>query len=225
LSVVLPDGSRADAQLEESSTDADLALIRLLNPATHSIAPPRAAQGRNSDAWFAPYRPSLSDPHLGGSVARNDVDYKCERGGVIKALQLVTTTELGDYRGYSGGPIERINVDNSAVVGVLLEQFPDRAEPRRNTNVLFAADIRDALKRFYSFDVGHLVGLLQEPEKAVSVPRQRRKRWWAGKSTQERVGATEIKLEALRRWAELGLLDHQDIRIIRARVAGSLFDD
>lgn len=69
---------------------------------------------------------------------------------------------LGDYSGYSGGPVETSAPDRQpVVVGILLEQVPDRADVGRNANVLFSATIKEAMQRFDHFDVLHLLDVLR----------------------------------------------------------------
>lgn len=207
---IVCDGEEMPAQVDEVLPDADLALIRLLSrPAP--VQPPRAGTCRRDEAWFGPYRPSPDDPHLSGSVAHEAVDFRCAGGGTVTALQLTTSAALGDYRGYSGGPVEA-GSGGCAVVGILLEQYPDRAGGGRSSNVLFAAALGQALCRFDAFDIAHLIDVIA----GRALPSSRKS------TTVERA---EMLLVALRQWADRGLLEPGEVRKLRMRVVKEVLDD
>jgi len=234
LTVTNPHGTTTEASLEELVEGRDLALLRLATPAPRQL--PRTGYCQPDDRWFAPYRPTAQEPHLGGSVLRHDVEYKCEGGDLIRAIQLGVSVELGDYSGYSGGPVERRDdVGGSTVVGLLIEQFPDRVDSRRVANVLFAAELGEALRCFEAFDVEHLLMTLQGREPVTDAPPQKMaKRWlrpWRGRRTVPRppkvpeLADIEAKLAALQRWSELALLPDDEVRVLRSRISQRLLHD
>ncbi|SHN36245.1 S1 family peptidase [Actinacidiphila paucisporea] len=162
LDVALADGTRVPGRVSRQDKEADLALVEI--SAGYGVAQPVPVAGvaRGGERWRGPYRPAANDVELTGWVAGGAVPYDCEGGGRIEALQLTADQHLGDYSGYSGGPVEGVtDRQDPAVVGILLEQSPDRADPTRSANVLFAATIREVMRRFDHFDVGHLVAVLR----------------------------------------------------------------
>ncbi|MFE2533688.1 serine protease [Streptomyces sp. NPDC059371] len=165
LNIVLADGTQVRGEVRRRDKDADLALIEI--DAGHDVRQPVPAAGvaRAGMHWRGPYRPAENDVELTGQVDHAGVSYLCEGGALIEALQLTTDQYLGDYSGYSGGPIETGDRKRKPVVaGILLEQVPDRCDAGRNTNVLFAATLREAMQRFDHFDVVHLLDVLRPPQ-------------------------------------------------------------
>jgi hypothetical protein len=194
---------------------------------------PVAHIARPGDRWRGPYRPSPSDVQLSGTVD-DRTRLTCEAGGAIEALQLTTDQHLGDYSGYSGGPVERsaeraADHDGSVVLGILLEQAPSRdatAAGRSAANVLFSATIAEAMRAFDYFDVGHLVDVLRPPTRIGArderVARPVRQTARADKA--ERVAETEIVLTAIRQWAEGGLIDPSQAAEFRHHTVRKLID-
>ncbi|WP_030870549.1 S1 family peptidase [Streptomyces sp. NRRL S-37] len=162
VDIVLADGSRLEGQVCRRDKDADLALIMISTVHEVRLPIPQAGVAHSGDEWHSPYRPGASEVHLRGQVDSGTAEYLCEGGAVIQALQLTAHQLLGDYSGYSGGPVVRGVPEERepVIVGILLEQAPDRAEANRAANVLFAATIGEALRRFDQFDVGHLMDVL-----------------------------------------------------------------
>ncbi|WP_030599117.1 S1 family peptidase [Streptomyces fulvoviolaceus] len=147
---------------------ADLALVQLLEPELVPPTVPFPDLAKPGDLWHGLYRPSHNDPRLSGHVNLPSMWYDTEGGGRIEAVQLLTEQELGDYSGYSGSPVERTTPDRElAVLGMLIEQYPDRADPSRSANVLFAATIREVLVRFAQFRTEHLLRVLEGREEIV----------------------------------------------------------
>ena len=141
--------------------DVDIALIEIEAPGVEDVSILSADRCADNDPWFGPYRPTESDPNLSGAVMPGLIDYKCEAGAVVSALQLLTFLDLGDYSGYSGGPVERrLASIEPTIVGILIEQFLDRLDQERATNVLFAVTIGDALRQFAPFQLDHLRSVL-----------------------------------------------------------------
>lgn len=221
LDLKFASGEMTQGRLHEYVPEADLALISLLKPIEGDPRPPNPDRGRAGDPWSAPYRPSPTDPHLSGVVVEGSMTYRCESGGDIRALQLSCTEELGSYSGYSGGPVERRSPGKeTAVLGLLVEQYPDRHAPSRASNVLFAASIAEALRRFDSFDVHHLMDVLRgedesgaekRPDRtAVRVPEPVP----ASASSPDLDGSlgqgikkADALLRALNEWGDQGVLD------------------
>ncbi|MDJ1131197.1 trypsin-like serine protease [Streptomyces iconiensis] len=163
--IALADARRVRGRVCRTADEADLALIEI--DASHEIAlpVPSAHIAARGDKWRGPYRPSPGDVQLSGSIDHGAMLYTCVAGASIEALQLTADQRLGDYSGYSGGPVEGGEADADPVVlGILLEQAMDRHSTElRAANVLFAATIAEALRRFDHFDVGHLIDVLRPP--------------------------------------------------------------
>jgi hypothetical protein len=183
-----------------------------------------------------------SDPYLSGEVLSQAITYRLETGHDIEALQLECSQHLGDYAGYSGGPVQRSVTGNDLVLlGVMLEQYPDRQAADRASNVLFAATIAEVLRRFDAFNVGHLLTVLTGAEAsraergaapdtgtAVSTatgvsadPAVTRR----GQSLDARIVAAESLIAAIRDWGSSGVLDPMSMSAITAQVAGRLVDN
>ncbi|MFE0363693.1 S1 family peptidase [Streptomyces griseoaurantiacus] len=164
LDILLADNTQVRGQVCRRDKDADLALIEISAHCEISHRVPAAGVARDSRRWRGPYRPAENDVELSGQIDRGAVSYLCEGGASIEALQLTADQCLGDYSGYSGGPVETFVPDRQpVVVGILLEQVPDRADTSRNANVLFAATMKEAMQRFDQFDVLHLMDVLRPP--------------------------------------------------------------
>lgn len=168
------DTSPIPAQLVECVEAKDLALIRLTQPISPSTRLPWASRCRRGDDWFAPSRPTRADPELDGSVT-GTVRYECAAGGVINAVQLTTQAHLGNYEGYSGGPVFLSPEESNKVIGLLIEQYPDRIDLDRATNTLFAAAIEGVIEQFDTLGTGYLLrSLFENPvprEQACTTPR------------------------------------------------------
>jgi hypothetical protein len=161
------------ATLVEQVATSDLALLKLSQPVGSAL--PLASRCCAGDGWFAPARPSLSDPQLVGQVATPTISHQCVAGGTIDAVQLTTQSDLGGYHGYSGGPVFLSPEACNKVIGILIEQYPDRIDARRATNTLFAAAITDAIDQFDSLTNAYLLRMLVDGKPAAIVPRPKRR--------------------------------------------------
>ncbi|MEU9336048.1 trypsin-like peptidase domain-containing protein [Streptomyces sp. NPDC048290] len=208
LDVVLTDGSRLAGEVCRRDEDADLALITIAAAYDVRLSIPRAGTARRGDDWHAPYRPEAIEPVLGGKVDDGTADYPCEGGAVIQALQLTVDQQTGDYSGYSGGPVVTGVPDSAepALVGILLEQVPDRVSAGRAANVLFAATIGEALSRFDQFHVEHLIDVLDPGGSAKRAE-------LAG------TAAAESSFDRVRAWAQRGLLDPSQVAELNFMIA------
>lgn len=153
------------AVLEARAETADLALLKLSHSLGSAVQLPVASRCRRGDKWFAPSRPSPADPELAGDVV-GPVVYDCQAGGRIDAVQLTSQAMLGNYQGYSGGPVFTAPEDQHNVIGVLIEQYPDRVDHTRATNTLFAAAIEGAMDQFVSLQTAYLLRRLYDYEDA-----------------------------------------------------------
>ncbi|MGW5053698.1 trypsin-like peptidase domain-containing protein [Actinokineospora sp. NPDC004072] len=186
------DGFAVAAAVAEVVKGADLALLRL-----DGLAPTRPARlGRAAagDQWRAPARPMSTDPRLSGQVVEPALQYECVAGEQLEVLQLRCDVELGTYRGYSGGPVE----SRSAVVGLLLEQYPDRQDPERFAGVLFAATTAEIFRRFEC---------LRGPS-----------------PTEDVLADAGDVLRQGRDWLEQGLISPSALEVLQVRVARSVVD-
>jgi hypothetical protein len=237
LDISFASGEVASGRICERAQGADLALIDILKPREKTFILPSADRAVHGDRWFAPYRPSTSDPCLSGDVVSGNFEYRCDAGHVIEALQLGCSQHLGDYSGYSGGPVERhVTAGQSALLGVLLEQYPDRKEVERASDVLFAATIAEALRCFDSLGVAHLLKVLstdnEAPEKypAPSTSRQSDtpspvqalrdlSSPGSASSLGSLIAAAGSVLHALHEWANSGVLDPMYVSELKRQVA------
>lgn len=151
--VRLPDGSTVPACFLEARVD--LALLELRLPQGARLPVPRLDRASLGDAWYGTYRREGDMPFLDGEVTRLIPRHRLPSGEEIEALQLLVKQLLGDYHGYSGGPIERRGGFRSpAILGVILLQYLDVSDFRRSSNVLFAATAKEAMGGFTSFGAG-----------------------------------------------------------------------
>ncbi|MEV5380397.1 serine protease [Streptomyces nondiastaticus] len=252
VSVRLGDGTAVGGRVCRRVEEADLALIEVLEPELVPLALPVGDLPRRGDRWRGLHRPSLSDPHLGGHVDADAVDYTCVGGGRIQAMQLVAEQALGDYSGYSGGPVERecTRTYEPALLGVLIEQYPDRQAPERAANVLFAVPLREVMNRFPHFRTDHLLRALEPPastrERTGREEEQSATRGVvaappvvvpppadeapapevpsAPVSVDTAVAKGEALLSALKEWSERGLIDPAQIAGLQVHVAKNVID-
>ncbi|MEU7606693.1 serine protease [Streptomyces sp. NPDC041003] len=221
LDVVLEDGSRVDGQVCRRDKEADLALIMVLGTCDVRVSIPRAGVAHAGDAWHAPYRPARTEVHLRGEVDKGAAGYLCEGGAVIQALQLTAQQLLGDYSGYSGGPVVKGVPDDSdpVVVGILLEQAPDRAAADRASNVLFAATIGEAMRRFDHFEVEHLMEAVH-PEG----PSPSRGGQLEGRTIDAAAASAELWFQQIDDWAGRRILDPSQIAELKFAVAKTVIE-
>ena len=225
-------GEKIPGRICEHARGADLALIDLLKPRESTLITPSAAKAGRGDKWSAPYRPSTSDPCLGGEVLEGKITYRCEAGLEIEALQLSCSERIGDYSGYSGGPVEHhVTGQEPSLLGILVEQFPDRQAPGRASDVLFAATMAEALRRFNCMGVGHLVNVLdadeQTPWKCAPAGEPQLPDARAPRSrvpVESRIAAADSIMETIKEWARSGVLDPAQVSALALRVALRLVD-
>lgn len=203
-------------RIAEVLPDFDLALIEVEGPDFDGVNTPVPDRCHAEDPWFAPYRPTTKDSYLSGSITHSEVDFMAVSGRVIRALQLHATDPLGDYSGYSGGPIERGLPDtDNTLVGLLIEQLPDRQQPDRASPVLFAATISEAFQRFVRFQGLHLYTTLLGRTVREAIEEQAR----------ETAARTDFTLEYIRKRVESGDLDTLVGAQMQAKVMDRLIED
>ncbi|MGW7387099.1 serine protease [Streptomyces sp. NPDC054794] len=218
VTVCFESGSSLEGCVRRRVAEADLAIVEILRPQDVPFGLPNADHARRGDRWRGLHRPTTSDPDLGGLVDAYGVKYHCEGGEIVEAVQLLVEQTLGDYAGYSGGPVEKTTPgSDGAVIGILIEQYLDRQDARRSANVLFAATIHEAMSRFEYFRTGHLRRVLE------------------GRPEQQTVGAcgtdvsmdvemdrTETLLIRLKEWSDRGLLDPAQVVSLAGRAVKAL---
>jgi hypothetical protein len=214
--------SRVRGVVRERVVDHDTALIQLLDP-VELIAPLRPLDVcLGGDGWFTSYRPSTRDPVLHGRVDEPSVEYKCENGGTVIAAQLSTEQTVGDYAGYSGSPVARDRPGSPAtLIGMLIEQYPDRQDPDRASNILFATTLQPTLRQL------SLIGPENSIVELQYIPRQREpvaaeKEEPARMS--ELLDAGEEYLQRIQEWAHRGLLPIEEIPALQAMVARQVIE-
>jgi len=124
---------------------------------------------------------------------------------------------------------------------VLLEQYPDRHVAGRASDVLFAATIAEALRRFDYFGAGHLLKVLSvdhETPQECSVGKTSDQRdaarptqasrelpdSGAGRFLESRIAAANSVLGALKEWGNGGVLDPVYVSALALRVAQRVVD-
>ncbi|MEV0254918.1 serine protease [Streptomyces sp. NPDC050732] len=216
VDIVLADGSRIVGQVCRRDEAADLALITISAAHDVRLPIPRAGVAHGGDHWHGPYRPASAEVYLRGQVDSGSAEYLCEGGAVIQALQLTAHQYLGDYSGYSGGPVVK-GVPESGdpvVVGILLEQAPDRADVRRSANVLFAATVAEAMRRFDQFDVEHLMDVVHPVSAGAGRDRQDE-----ALTVDEAAGAAESWFRRIDEWSQRHVLDASQIAELKFMAA------
>jgi hypothetical protein len=244
LDIVLAAGERVCGRVHRRSQGADLALIHI--PVHRHINVPYLDRATSGEAWRSPYRPSKSHIYLDGKITEASTIYHCVAGEDIEALQLECNQSVGDYSGYSGGPVERKCSDGSgAVVALLLEQYPDQqqgsGELERSSNVLFAASLAEAFRRFDCFNTLYLLNALNQSSKETADrtsaevaerPAEAGAKEARGDTagTACRAGgtskeATRATLEALRDFKDRGLVSEQEAARLSKRVISKFIRD
>jgi hypothetical protein len=165
--VSVEDNSVLTGRIEAQSAERDLAIIEVTS-STRGRKVPAVDRAADGVAWKSPYRPTKADPFLVGSIHRASVEFECEGGGQIAhGMQLRTDSVLRNYSGYSGSPIERESPVGPTLVGVLIEQSPDRVDPELSSNILWAAGMREVISAFgFLFD-RQFEKLLDSPRGAI----------------------------------------------------------
>lgn len=219
------DGELLTGKLYQPAPDVDLALIEITKPRTTPIELLRTLPPRPREAWANPYRPAENFPYLTGVVVEPSVPYVCADGASVTAIQLTCDETPGDYSGYSGSPIERGDDEDPALLGILLEQYPDRVTPQRATNVLFAVTMDDALRRFECFAVGHLLGVLHpQTDQHAAVAQVAAKPKSAKSAVRTMVDDASAIVDLLKQWADDGILDQAYVNKSTLRIAKSVVE-
>jgi hypothetical protein len=113
----------------------------------------------------------------------------------------------------------------------MVEQFQDRQVRGRASDVLFAATIAEALRRFNCLGVGHLMNVLDADEQTswkcppvggpqppnTATPESR-------VPVESRIAAANSILETIKEWAISGVLDPAQVSALASRVALRLVD-
>ena len=147
-------GDSTSGRVVEICRERDAALIQVQGKLTWTVLSVGTSRCDQGDGWFAPFRPRRNGCELKGSVLTSPTEFQITGGSLIEALELEVRQLIGDYSGYSGGPVEwdiRDIEDMPAerlVVGMLIEQDPHRVRPDEFTNVLFAITIKHAMEAF-----------------------------------------------------------------------------
>ncbi|WP_282107792.1 trypsin-like serine protease [Streptomyces sp. F63] len=225
VDIELAGGERVEGRICRQDKEADLALVEIGAEHQVTLPIPTADVARDGDRWRGPYRPAAHEAHLSGRVNAGATPHLCVGGATIEALQLTADQHLGDYSGYSGGPIEGVGDDGTrqpAVVGILIEQAPDRAAEARAANVLFAATIREAIRRFDHLDVVHLIDVLRPP--APDRPGPDRDPPARDGATPARFVDTEALLLQLDAWAQRSLIDPSQIAELKFMAVKALIE-
>ncbi|MGW0570460.1 trypsin-like peptidase domain-containing protein [Streptomyces tauricus] len=222
VGILLADGHRIGGRVCREDKDADLALVEIAAEHRVTLPIPAADVARGGDRWHGPYRPAGHEVHLSGSVSRGSAPHLCVGGATIEALQLTADQLLGDYSGYSGGPVEGVLASGDrqpAVVGILIEQAQDRADGTRAANVLFAATIGEAMRRFDHLDVAHLIDVIRPPRQE---PEQRTEH--EPPSRTPRFAGTEALLLQLDDWEQRQIMDAAQIAELKFMAVKALIE-
>lgn len=213
------DGKVIPGVVRLPSDQVDLALVELSHEPDIPAALPRADRSARDEAWSNPYRPELNFPFLSGEVDDPSVAFLGADESQVEALQLNCRQALGDYSGYSGSPVERADRTDPALLGILVEQFPDRQDPDRASEVLFAVTMLEVLQRFDYFGLGHLVDLLTPRRAARPARAPDPEPGTARASMSERVAAAAQFSEWVLPLAEGGYLERDTVNLLLLQVA------
>ncbi|WNV90775.1 trypsin-like peptidase domain-containing protein [Umezawaea sp. Da 62-37] len=205
VGVVFADRTVRSAQVQTRLPDADLALIMLGERSP--VRSPVVDTCSVFDPWRVPSRPKPTDPQLSGEIVASATQFTCEGGAELTALQLRTDTVLGDYSGYSGGPVERSTRGEQRLVGVLLEQYPDRQYPERASNVLFAATVSEVINRFDQLHNANLINAFRDPS-----------------TTNELINLGKELMESSDQWQGDAMLTGDQMAGIKLHIARSVID-
>jgi hypothetical protein len=223
VGIVLADGQRIGGWVCRQDKDADLALVEIHAEHQVTLPIPAADVARGGDRWRGPYRPAAHEVHLSGNVSNGSALHQCVGGATIEALQLTADQILGDYSGYSGGPVEGVLDGGSrqpAVVGILIEQAQDRADGTRAANVLFAATIGEAMRRFDHLDVAHLIDVIRPPRQEPETPADDEP-----PSRAPRFAGTEALLLQLDEWGRRQIMDSAQIAELKFMAVKALIEN
>ncbi|GLW93212.1 S1 family peptidase [Actinokineospora globicatena] len=211
VTIAHEDGTTVKGRVCERAPEVDLALVHVVDRSP--VRPPVLDRCAEGDLWRAPSRPTASDPVLAGRVVEPSTRHQCAGGTEVEAMQLLSDTELGDYSGYSGGPVERRVREEPTVAGLLIEQYPDRAGRDRATNVLFAITLDEVMRHFEDyFHMPNLRTLGVAPAKPPATDTARMM-----------AGHTEV-LRNLAAWDESGLMPAAEIQAIRMSIQRSVIE-
>ena len=163
LEFVTAAGVRLAVEAVHADPAIDVATLRVAE--SLAIVPALTHAVRRAD-WQVTARPRDHDAQLTGTVTATDHLVVNQGGHEMTVLQLHVAQALRDYRGYSGSAV---TVDG-AVVGVLVEQVPERVaagEGRRAAaNVLYAVPVAQVVRRFR---LGVAVGRSDRGDRALPV--------------------------------------------------------
>jgi hypothetical protein len=239
VDICFASGEKVQGRVHRHSREADLALIDIPPVDNTAVILPNFGRADEGGSWRNPYRPSADHIFLTGKVTEFAIEYRCVGGGEIEAIQLECDQPVGNYAGYSGSPVElKQPGGDKRVIGILLEQYPDQyqdyKEFQRASNVLFAATLAEAYRRFDCFDTGYLISVLRpllSDQSTGSAVYARRKDGPDGvpgtadgsihsthrsKSSPKKIARK--KLETLRDFQKRGLVDEQDVVSFRREI-------
>ncbi|TPQ16756.1 trypsin-like peptidase domain-containing protein [Streptomyces sporangiiformans] len=206
----------------------DIALIEMhlpRGPGGH--IPPTTARATRDDPWRATYRPTLELGALTGTVSVPSLPKKARDGEVIEVIQLLCPGNLGSHRGYSGSPVElepSSALPRGAILGILLQQQPNRAKPQESSDTLYAVPVQEAVTRFESLSDRHLLECLiaeswQQQPIAGAAEGEDGKEGKDGPDQKKRRNSSVPMEHAdllLDMWGKADLLDAHQIQSIRA---------
>ncbi|MGW6904991.1 S1 family peptidase [Streptomyces sp. NPDC054940] len=221
LGLELADGRRLSGRVLDSVKEIDLALIAVEDAHRHDLPPaPPTDWPRPYAAWRCTYCPPHEQTQLSGVVSHAPIAYRSAEGGEFTGIQLTVDQQLGDYSGYSGGPVDTDpdGAPGRPVVGILMEQPCSREDPTKGSNVLVAASVRHAMELFPHFSVDWLRngGPVTQPSPPVA-PEPAGSSEAAEDASRRRLERdAEAVLRSLRRWEEAGLVPVEEAQDERA---------
>lgn len=202
----------AEGQVVDIEPGHDLALVLILDRVGWTSLPGGSDNCQRGHRWLSPYRPETNASELKGDVLTGSLQYTCQAGAVIEALELRVSQVVGGYHGYSGSPVE---CDNGApdahrpVVGMLLEQGQHQIRPDEASNVLFAVTMQHAFGTFDLLDLlrqhpvggaGSLPAMTAPKPAAPTVPAA------LADGANRRMGRAMATFEPLRELVRMGVL-------------------
>lgn len=221
LNLVSSDGTRElTVVVRHLQLDQDLALLELRTPLLADLNTPPLGQPASGDDWTSSFRPALTEALIGGRIQSCDLEYELANGNRILALQLVEDGRIGDYSGYSGGPVELSHGSaGHRIVGVLLEQHEDRSSSPARMGVATGVLVAARIEPIYDFPtlqeaVIRVIVREKASPKADSSDRLRKYR--------ESIQDADSAVEALQRLAKAGCIPAADVSEAKARISKDL---
>lgn len=150
LALLARDENGQERVVKFVEASGDVALLRCESEHSVLVWEPRVPTV--GDRWVGQARPTDEHVVLTGTVAYASLAFALTAGR-SHVHQLTVDQNVGDHRGYSGGPVTSPSTSGTTdVIGLLVEQYPDAVDEDRATNVLFAVTMHEVITLLREFD-------------------------------------------------------------------------